>query len=227
MVSSKTCTKCGVEKPLEDFRKDSSKKSGRGASCKSCNRKRSLEYYYENKKERLLYSKKWYDKNKDHVKEYDRKRYEETRESQIEYSKNYYKQNREERLKYGAKWYNRKKERDPIFNLYTKVRALLHSGLKRQGYSKTSRTHEILQCSYEELMEHLNNNPYGFKYEDGGYDIDHIVPVSSAKTEEELLKLNVFTNLQLLPSEYNRHVKKDQPFDSEHFKEWLEETLVN
>lgn len=34
----KTCSKCGEEKPLEDFYKDNQRKSGRRSSCKDCDR---------------------------------------------------------------------------------------------------------------------------------------------------------------------------------------------
>ena len=43
-----------------------------------------------------------------------------------------------------------------------------------------------------------------------GWDIDHIIPVSSAKTEEEILKLNHYTNLQPLCSKENRDIKKNK-----------------
>jgi len=41
------------------------------------------------------------------------------------------------------------------------------------------------------------------------WDIDHIIPISSAINEDELLKLNHYTNLQPLCSYYNRFVKKN------------------
>jgi len=42
-----------------------------------------------------------------------------------------------------------------------------------------------------------------------GWDIDHIIPSSTAKTEDELIRLNHYTNLQPLCSYFNRVVKRD------------------
>ena len=43
-----------------------------------------------------------------------------------------------------------------------------------------------------------------------GWDIDHIIPNSSALTEDEFIKLNHYTNLQPLCSKVNRHIKRDK-----------------
>ena len=45
-----------------------------------------------------------------------------------------------------------------------------------------------------------------------GWDIDHIIPLSTAKTKEDLIKLNHYTNLQPLCSKINRYIKKDNLF---------------
>ena len=42
-----------------------------------------------------------------------------------------------------------------------------------------------------------------------GWDIDHIIPLSSAKSEEEIIKLCFYTNLQPLCSYTNRYIKRD------------------
>jgi hypothetical protein len=44
-----------------------------------------------------------------------------------------------------------------------------------------------------------------------GWDIDHKIPSSSAITEEDLIKLNHYTNLQPLCSKINRDVKRNTP----------------
>lgn len=40
-----------------------------------------------------------------------------------------------------------------------------------------------------------------------GWDIDHIIPLSTAKTEEDVIKLNHYTNLKPLYSKINTDFK--------------------
>lgn len=42
---------------------------------------------------------------------------------------------------------------------------------------------------------------------DYGWDLDHITPISSAKTENEIIRLNHYTNFQPLCSYTNRYIK--------------------
>lgn len=41
-----------------------------------------------------------------------------------------------------------------------------------------------------------------------GWDVDHIIPLSSAETEEKLLEISNYINLQPLCSYINRTIKK-------------------
>jgi hypothetical protein len=100
------------------------------------------------------------------------------------------------------------------------VRNLINSSLKRKGYTKKSRTQEILGCSFEEFKIHLESKfePW-MNWENRGkignelnigWDLDHIIPLSSVKTEEEILKLNNYTNFQPLCSYTNRYIKRSK-----------------
>ena len=42
-----------------------------------------------------------------------------------------------------------------------------------------------------------------------GWDIDHRIPLSLAKTEEDVIRLNHYTNLQPLCSKINRDIKRN------------------
>lgn len=56
-------------------------------------------------------------------------------------------------------------------------------------------------------MNWNNHGKYNGEY-NFGWDIDHIIPLDSAKTEEDIIKLNYYTNLQPLCSYINRVVKR-------------------
>ena len=72
--------------------------------------------------------------------------------------------------------------------------------------SKKNKTFDIVGCSPEFLKEHLEKQfTEGMDWELLGQHIhiDHIIPLSSAKTEDELYKLCHYTNLQPLWAEDN------------------------
>jgi hypothetical protein len=69
------------------------------------------------------------------------------------------------------------------------------------NYSKNNSTFSIIGCSPECLKEHLEKQfKEGMTWDKLGKQIhiDHIIPLSSAKTEEEVYKLCHYTNLQPL-----------------------------
>ena len=64
---------------------------------------------------------------------------------------------------------------------------------------------EMLGCTPEELRDHLQSQfTEGMTLENHGeWHIDHIIPLASANTEEEIVKLCHYTNLQPLWAEDN------------------------
>ena len=106
-------------------------------------------------------------------------------------------------------------------DLTKSIRRLIANCYNRKGFTKKSKTSEILGCTWEEFKNHLEDNPYGFKVDQKGLDLDHIIPISSVKSEEDIIKLNHYTNFQLLPSDYNRWIKSCKLFNKDHFEEWF------
>lgn len=99
--------------------------------------------------------------------------------------------------------YNRKRKlTDPIFKLNYSVRARISRFMKSNNIKKNNKTFHIVGCTPTELKIHLEKQfTEGMCWENHGFygwHIDHIIPLSSAKTEEELFKLFHFTNLQPL-----------------------------
>jgi len=80
------------------------------------------------------------------------------------------------------------------------MRARIWKYVTLLNITKKNRTFDIVGCTPQELKEHLEKQFIeGMTWENRNeWHIDHIIPLSSAKTEEELYKLCHYTNLQPL-----------------------------
>ena len=222
----KSCSKCKLDKELTLFYKCSKNKSGYRSQCITCENeykeanRDKLKGYFKNrrdvKKEELkTKASEYYLINKEKIISKSKEYYENNKESKLEYQKDYQRNNRDKRNTY----LNERRQNDPLFKLITNVRNLIYNSFYYNGYSKNSKTEELLGCSFEELKEYLeskfepwmnwdNRGLYSgeFNY---GWDIDHVIPLSSVNEEDEIIKLNHYTNLQPLCSKINRDIKKD------------------
>ena len=213
----KKCTQCNLSKSTDNFYKDKQKKDNLTSKCKNCIKQNRLENI-----EKISFREKlYYDNNKDKILSYQLEYHNKNRDIILEKQKRRYKINKENRLSYNKAYINKRYKEDNLFRFKEKVRSLIFISFKNKSINKTSNTFEILGCNYEEFKSYLENNNYNFKVSDKDMDLDHIVPISSAKNIDELLKLNHYTNFQLLPSDYNRWIKRCNLFDKEHFENWL------
>jgi hypothetical protein len=181
---------------------------------------------------RKEYYKQYSEKNKERKKEYDKeyngknkekrvKHYSENKDEINQISREWYQKNKEYRREYKRNYINNLRSTNPLVRVKDSISSLIRQSLKKKGYTKKSRTYEILGCSFEEFKLHLetqfepwmNWENYGKYQKDTfnfGWDIDHIVPISTALIEEEIIKFNHYTNLKPLCSKINRDIKKDK-----------------
>lgn len=179
----KTCVKCEIEQEIKNFYFIKKRNHFLG-KCKECCKNTKKIYYEKNiidirikakdnqKKYRLL--------NKDIIAAY--------------------KSRKNELVK------NRRKT-DSIFKLGDNISALLRISFKSKNCPKRSKSTDILGCSIIEFKVYLEKQfePW-MNWENHGiynpnkktWQLDHKIPVSSAKTEEEMIKLNHYTNFQPL-----------------------------
>jgi hypothetical protein len=110
---------------------------------------------------------------------------------------------------------------DSLFKLSSNIRTAIYHSFKNKGYSKTSKSTVILGCTWEEFKQHIESqfepwmtwDNYGCKIPLGPnitWDLDHIIPINNAITEEDIIHLNHYTNFQPLCSYHNRFVKRDK-----------------
>ena len=239
----KFCKKCNIEKEIVEYPKDRNQ-------CKECIRIYKRQYqikYKENNPEKVKDSSKRYMlKNKESIKQYQKenseifkkanKKWRDNNKEKIkEISHDYYLNNKEKvknnNKEYSIKnkesinlrlnnYFKNKRETDFIYKLKISIRNLIRDKIKKGGFTKKSKTNEILGCSYIDFRLYLeskfepwmNWENYGLYNGDlnYGWDIDHIIPISSANNEGDLIKLNHFSNLQPLCSKVNRDIKKDK-----------------
>lgn len=108
------------------------------------------------------------------------------------------------------------RQENPTYRFGAHLSALLRAALKKCGLPKRDRTSVLLGYTPQQLYDHLStafNKPCGWcgevLLEGDNSAIDHIVPISQAKTEEEVLALNKLENLRLLHGRCNGS-KKDR-----------------
>jgi len=188
-----------INKKHKEYREDNSEKI--------CEKNKEYRKLNDNK------IKEYREKNKDKIRVYNKEYRENNKEKIFEY-----RENNKEKINENRR--NRYKT-ETLFRLGINIRASISYSIRNNGYNKKSKTNEILGCSFDELLEHLNKNEYYFEFGEENLDIDHIIPLSSITNEKELYELNHYTNLQLLPSEYNRYIKRDNEWDSKDFENWL------
>lgn len=215
----KTCRVCEIEKPFSDFNKSNRNKDGLNNMCKECGKKYAKKYRMENYEQVIKKEREYDQKNKKKRLNYRIKNKEEIKR----YAKIYREENKD-KIKLGIRnAKNKRYKNDSVFKLKESIRCNIVSSIKRNGYDKKLRTNEILGCTYYEFKEHIKSqwedwmswenygNPDdGILEPNKTWDIDHIIPISSAVNESEVIKLNHFTNLQPLCSYINRIIKKDK-----------------
>jgi hypothetical protein len=208
MTKHKICTKCNLPKEFNFFYKNSKSKDGIRSSCIECQKK-----YLEDNKEKVKeqnqqynqkrrdQKKKWSELNKEKVNFSRKKWLDSNKEIRAEYVKEYNKQYYIDNKKIRSDYSNQKQKEYRKTNPLFKVKSNLRRRINRYIKNKSKSTEEIIGISYTEFLKYLGSKfTKGMTIENLGNDIhiDHIIPLSSAKSEEELYKLCHYTNLQPL-----------------------------
>jgi hypothetical protein len=192
----------------------------------------------ERKEAKRIKQEEYYNKNKEKIKIKDRERHlkknkvlnEEEKEEKRIYAKSYrvlnsdkiklyYIKNKEELRIKQRLYQNNRLKTDIQYKLKHNLRTLIRNTFKNNGYTKNSKTNDILGCSYEDFKFYLESKFEPWMNWDNrglyngelnyGWDIDHIIPLDSSVTEEDVIRLNHYTNLQPLCSYTNRNIKKN------------------
>lgn len=224
----KICNRCKRNLEESAFAKDSTKKDGLQSYCRECRSQMKKQWISENKEYVQEYQRKWFADNPGYQREY----YQKTIDRQHEYQKKYKSLHRDEANERCAKWYQehieeqRKKKReykqqnkkyfadyerdkkrgDEFYRFKCYIRHFMWESFRRKDWKKCKKTQDIIGCTMEEARSHLERTwmeNYGTPYNGEPVHIDHIVPLSTAKTEDDVIRLCHISNLQYLKPEDN------------------------
>jgi hypothetical protein len=214
----KVCIKC--EKDKENFYTTKSN------ICKDCGKEIAKKYYHENKEKvnkyrelnkdkitenNINYQRENRDKNKETINEYKKNYREENKEKFLE-KERLYRENNKDKIKISDKKYrdknktilnSKRKEKinnNPLLKSKERIRILIANSITKMGYTKKSRTHEILGCSFDFFKQYIEEKFIeGMCWDNHGeWHLDHKTPISWNETEDDLIKLNHYSNFQPL-----------------------------
>lgn len=172
----KKCSKCKIKKPLDEFK-------GKSYYCIPCNQEYNKQYRNNNP----LYMKEYFLSNKDKITIKEKEWRENNKDKFNNYHNNYHKQRRN----------------NPLIKLHKFVMGGMYRGLKL-GSKDISSLEIVGLNSWEEFKFHIESQfingmtweNYGKGKNNETWHIDHIIPINSAITLEEVKKLNYYTNLR-------------------------------
>jgi hypothetical protein len=211
-MTKKECNKCNDVLDLNLFPKSNRLLDGYLNSCKKCMAEYKKNHYQKDKQNYIDRSKIWKSENKNKVVESGKKYRLKNKEKEYLRGKNWQQSNKEKVVLKSRKWQINNKElfrksrkkyidnrlkNDPVFFVSQKIRKTISDSIRRSKFTKNSKSGKILGCDWLFFKNHIER-----QFKDGmnwnNIHLDHIIPISSAKTEFEILKLNHYTNFQPL-----------------------------
>jgi hypothetical protein len=210
-MTHKKCKKCNILKAIESFHKDKSRKDGLLDWCKNCKIQSRIEWSKENKDKDSISKKRYVIKHNAEL-SIKRKKFIEENPQYFALKAKEYRLRHRENISIKRKENDKNKRQiDPFYKLRRATSNSISSAIVKRGYTKKSKTQLMLGCDWAFFKNYIESRflpgmtwqNYGI----GGWSIDHICPCAQAQNEEELIKLQHYTNLE--PS-FNNFVKSDK-----------------
>lgn len=176
--------------------------------------KESIKKYLEKNPEMISTIRlKKYRENPEFLKKEREKRkiyYQKNIEKEREQRKKYYHKNKETERKKNDEWKKNNLKTNPLERIKKNIRDRIREYLT--GKNKSKRTFDIIGLDKEKFKSYIENKfTEGMSWENyGQWHLDHIKPLCLSENEEDLIKLNHYTNLQPLWSEDN--LKKNRKY---------------
>ncbi len=124
------------------------KTDNRKAMCKQCYVARAKKWSHENKDKRREIARKYDEKNS--ARRYKESEQYRLRPDVIERRKKWLSEN-------SVAYLRNRRQTDPIFAFKIRIKRLLKKAFDRNGYTKRSKSNDILGCSWDGLVAHMES----------------------------------------------------------------------
>jgi hypothetical protein len=122
------------------------------------------------------------------------------KEKRAKQTKDYYLKNKTKINSYRIEYEKQRRSEDSLYKFKQELRKDIKKYIKRSGFSKSSKAFSVLGLSPEDYKSYIQSMfTKGMSWSNKGeWHIDHIIPISSAKSKEEAEILNHHLNLKPL-----------------------------
>lgn len=212
------CTECGKRKKQDQFHSRcyewihgkyntfTTAYTGFGL-CKDCHEEQMAERKRKSEEHKKELRRKWYQAHKEEI----AAKQKANRAARNEANRKYAKSHREQINQY----ISNRKQTDPLYKLKCQVRQTVLMSFKRTGNVKSEKCEAITGLNADALVNYLlgtYEEVYGVPWDkQSAVHIDHIIPLATAKTEKEVMRLCHYTNLRLITAQDN--IKKGARLD--------------
>lgn len=213
----KVCSKCGIPKPPSCFHKSYGVPR---PYCSECGNAQSAAYKIKNRDKIKAYEKKYREGNKDilikrnalyrsenrdKVNEIARNSYKKHRDKYLQRSRVYQSANIDKVRAYERVYRREKRKNDILAALKVRLSNRCRDAFAYVGKKKNTKTEKLLGISVAGFKLYIEAKfKPGMSWENRSeWHIDHVIPLASARTEEDVFNLCHYLNLQPLWSTEN------------------------
>ncbi len=196
----KTCSKCGETRPVSEYHRKTASKDGLSARCKPCVLAAVKEYRTANVDKVSAVNKAYRRKNFHKVSQRQKEWRASNRQRVSQVKKTRYEANKTQIIKKVTEWQRNNSKLSHVYRASRAIRAVIYQSLRRKGFTKRSKTTNLLGCDWATFEQYLSSRfAEGMSWDNRSeWHVDHIIPLATAKTIEDVERLCHYTNLQPL-----------------------------
>lgn len=211
----KKCTKCQIDKNLDEFGKRKTNKDGLKYTCKKCESDYGKQNYILNKDKINQKTKEYYNKNRDVILPKNREKSNNWRKNNHEKSIIIQRERRKKFLhqirEYDNNWKKNRRKTDINYKIKVNLRERIRKAVINDF--KRGKTLKLLGCSieyYKQYLSSLFTSEMTWENYGAYWEIDHIVSICNFNLVEEGEQFKAFNYLNTRPLEksQNRQRKK-------------------